>query len=48
MMAGDRKQAIALYRKAIETLPRDKLPEALKESLRANALEKLKELEEKQ
>ena len=45
MMAGDRKQAITLYRKALETLPRDKAPEALKESMRANALEKLKELE---
>jgi CubicO group peptidase (beta-lactamase class C family) len=45
MKAGDRKQAIALYRKALETLPRDKSPEAVKEGVRASATAKLKELE---
>jgi tetratricopeptide (TPR) repeat protein len=44
MKAGDRKQAIALYRKALETLPRDKSPEAVKEGVRASATAKLKEL----
>ncbi|HYR46531.1 MAG TPA: tetratricopeptide repeat protein, partial [Thermoanaerobaculia bacterium] len=48
MMAGDRKQAIALYRKALETLPRDKSSEETKESVRASATAKLKELEEKE
>ena len=45
MVAGDRKQAIALYRKALEILPRDKSPEAVKEGVRASATAKLKELE---
>jgi CubicO group peptidase (beta-lactamase class C family) len=45
MKTGDRKQAIALYRKALETLPRDKSPEAVKEGVRASATAKLKELE---
>jgi len=45
MKAGDRKQAIALYRKALETLPRDKSPEAVKEGVRASSTAKLKELE---
>ncbi len=45
MKAGDRKQAIALYRKALETLPRDKSPESVKEGVRASATSKLKELE---
>jgi tetratricopeptide (TPR) repeat protein len=44
MKAGDRKQAIALYRKALETLSRDKSPEDVKESVRASATSKLKEL----
>ncbi len=44
MKAGDRKQAIALYRKALETLPRDKSPEDVKESVRASSTAKLKEL----
>lgn len=44
MKAGDRKQAIALYRKALETLPRDKSPEGVKEGVRASATAKLKEL----
>jgi CubicO group peptidase (beta-lactamase class C family) len=47
MKAGDRKQAIALYRKALETLPRDKSPDAVKDGVRASATAKLKELEEK-
>ncbi len=45
MNAGDRKQAIALYRKALETLPRDKSPEAVKDGVRVSATAKLKELE---
>ena len=45
MKAGDRKQAIALYRKALETLPRDKSPEAVKDGVRASSTAKLKELE---
>jgi CubicO group peptidase (beta-lactamase class C family) len=45
MKAGDRKQAIALYRKALETLARDKSLEAVKEGVRASATAKLKELE---
>ncbi len=44
MKAGDRKQAIALYRKALETLPRDRSPESVKEGVRASATAKLKEL----
>jgi CubicO group peptidase (beta-lactamase class C family) len=44
MKAGDRKQAIALYRKALETLPRDRSPEDVKENVRASATSKLKEL----
>ncbi len=44
MKAGDRKQAIALYRKALETLSRDKSPEGVKESVRTSATAKLKEL----
>ncbi len=44
MKAGDRKQAIALYRKALETLPRDKSPEDVKEGVRASSTAKLKEL----
>ncbi len=44
MKAGDRKQAIALYRKALEVLPRDKSPESVKEGVRASATSKLKEL----
>ena len=44
MKAGDRKQAIALYRKALETLSRDKSPEAVKEGVRASSTAKLKEL----
>jgi len=47
MKAGDRKQAIALYRKALETLPRDKSPAEVKDGVRASATAKLKELEEK-
>jgi CubicO group peptidase (beta-lactamase class C family) len=45
MKAGDRKQAIALYRKALETLPRDKSPDDVKEGVRASSTAKLKELE---
>jgi hypothetical protein len=45
MKAGDRKQAIALYRKALETLPRDKSPDAVKDGVRSSATAKLKELE---
>jgi tetratricopeptide (TPR) repeat protein len=45
MKAGDRKQAIALYRKALETLPRDKSPDEVKAGVRASATAKLKELE---
>jgi tetratricopeptide (TPR) repeat protein len=41
---GDKKQAIALYRKALETLPRDKSPEDVKEGVRASSTAKLKEL----
>jgi CubicO group peptidase (beta-lactamase class C family) len=44
MKAGDRKQAIALYRKALETLPRDKSPESVKEGVRTSSTAKLKEL----
>src|SRR6266545_3428487 len=44
MKAGDCKQAIALYRKALETLSRDKSPEGVKESVRTSATAKLKEL----
>jgi CubicO group peptidase (beta-lactamase class C family) len=44
MKNGDRKQAIALYRKALETLPRDRSPESVKESVRASSTSKLKEL----
>ncbi len=44
MKAGDHKQAIALYRKALETLSRDKSPESVKEGVRASATAKLKEL----
>jgi CubicO group peptidase (beta-lactamase class C family) len=47
MKAGDRKQAIALYRKALETLSRDKSPESVKDGVRASATAKLKELETK-
>jgi CubicO group peptidase (beta-lactamase class C family) len=44
MKKGDRKQAIALYRKALETLPRDKSPDAVKEGVRVSSTAKLKEL----
>ena len=44
MKKGDRKQAIALYKKALETLPRDKSPDSVKESVRASSTAKLKEL----
>jgi CubicO group peptidase (beta-lactamase class C family)/TolA-binding protein len=44
MKKGDRKQAIALYRKALETLPRDKSPDSVKEGVRASSTAKLKEL----
>jgi CubicO group peptidase (beta-lactamase class C family)/Flp pilus assembly protein TadD len=44
MKAGDRKQAIALYRKALETLSRDKSLESVKEGVRTSATAKLKEL----
>jgi CubicO group peptidase (beta-lactamase class C family) len=44
MKKGDRKQAIALYKKALDTLARDKSPEDVKEGVRASATAKLKEL----
>ena len=44
MKKGDRKQAISLYRKALETLSRDKSSESTKQSVRASATAKLKEL----
>ena len=44
MKKGDRKKAIELYRKALDTLSRDKSPEAVKEGVRASATAKLKEL----
>jgi len=44
MKKGDRKQAIALYRKALETLARDKSPDSVKESVKASSTAKLKEL----
>jgi CubicO group peptidase (beta-lactamase class C family) len=44
MKKGDKKQAIALYRKALETLARDKSPEAVKDGVRASSTAKLKEL----
>ena len=44
MKKGDKKQAIALYRKALETLARDKSPEAVKEGVRTSSTAKLKEL----
>jgi CubicO group peptidase (beta-lactamase class C family) len=44
MKKGDKKQAIALYRKALDTLARDKSPESVKEGVRASATAKLKEL----
>jgi CubicO group peptidase (beta-lactamase class C family) len=44
MKQGDRKQAIALYRKALDALARDKSPESVKESVRASSTAKLKEL----
>jgi CubicO group peptidase (beta-lactamase class C family) len=44
MKKGDKKQAIALYKKALDTLPRDKSPEDVKEGVRASATAKLKEL----
>ena len=44
MKKGDSKQAIALYKKALETLPRDKSPDSVKESVRASSTAKLKEL----
>ncbi|HJW14891.1 MAG TPA: serine hydrolase [Thermoanaerobaculia bacterium] len=44
MNKGDKKQAIALYRKALETLARDKSSEETKEGVRASATEKLKQL----
>ena len=44
MKKGDKKQAIALYRKALDTLARDKSPESVKEGVRASSTAKLKEL----
>ena len=44
MKKGDKKQAIALYRKALETLARDKSPDAVKDGVRTSSTAKLKEL----
>jgi CubicO group peptidase (beta-lactamase class C family)/TolA-binding protein len=44
MKKGDRKKAIDLYRKALDTLSRDKSAEDIKEGVRASATAKLKEL----
>lgn len=44
MKKGDKKQAIALYRKALDTLARDKSPEDVKAGVRASSTAKLKEL----
>ena len=44
---GDYAKAETLYRKALETLARDKSPDAVKEGVRSSATAKLKELEEK-